>query len=137
VDLPDRQSLVFIGFMGAGKTTAADVTAEALGTNATDVDDVVARRLGRSIDKVFDDDGEARFRAVEEQATLELLDAPEQRVSTSTLPGPEPETQAARSHGTARSSSNYTLTASPSTPRSRTRSSLPNASTRCPRSSKR
>jgi shikimate kinase/3-dehydroquinate synthase len=80
VDLPDRQSLVFIGFMGAGKTTAADVTAEALGTNATDVDDVVARRLGRSIDKVFDDDGEARFRAVEEQATLELLDAPEQRV---------------------------------------------------------
>jgi 3-dehydroquinate synthase len=61
-----------IGFMGAGKTTAA----HALGERAVDVDEVIEARLGRRIGQVFADDGEAAFREVEEQTTLELLDDP-------------------------------------------------------------
>jgi len=61
-----------IGFMGAGKTTAA----HALGDRARDVDEVIEARLDRKIHDVFVEDGEAAFREVEEKTTLELLADP-------------------------------------------------------------
>ena len=61
-----------IGFMGAGKTTAA----HALGDRAVDVDEVIERRLNRNIQDVFAQDGEAAFREIEEKTTLELLADP-------------------------------------------------------------
>ena len=68
-----RRAIVCIGFMGAGKTTAARSAADALGTEAVDVDAVIERRIGKPIERMFDEDGEAAFRAIEEQVTLELL----------------------------------------------------------------
>ncbi len=65
--------MVMIGFMGAGKSTAARSAARALGTVAVDVDHVVEQRLGRPIEQIFAEDGEAAFRAAEERTTLELL----------------------------------------------------------------
>jgi shikimate kinase/3-dehydroquinate synthase len=65
--------IVLIGFMGAGKSTAARGLGEALKLPAIDVDDVVESRLGRSISDVFAHDGEPAFRAAEEQVALELL----------------------------------------------------------------
>ena len=65
---------VCVGFMGAGKTTAAAVAARSLGTEAIDADEEIERRLGKPIAQVFDEDGEAAFRATEERVTLELLD---------------------------------------------------------------
>jgi shikimate kinase/3-dehydroquinate synthase len=67
--------VVMIGFMGAGKSTAARAAAEALATPAVDVDEVIEQRLGRPIPRLFADDGEASFRAAEERITLELLEA--------------------------------------------------------------
>ena len=75
-----RRAIVCIGFMGAGKTTAARSAADALGTEAIDVDAVIERRVGKPIDRMFDEDGEAAFRAVEERVTLELLDGSWARV---------------------------------------------------------
>src|SRR3984893_14740930 len=66
--------------MGAGKTAAARSAAEALATDALDADAVVQERLGKSIEQVFAQDGEAAFRAAEEKVTLELLDDPRTRV---------------------------------------------------------
>jgi shikimate kinase/3-dehydroquinate synthase len=71
------RKIVCIGFMGAGKSTAARSAAEALGRPETDVDRVVEERLGKPIDRVFAEDGEAAFRKAEEEITLELLAAPE------------------------------------------------------------
>jgi 3-dehydroquinate synthase len=61
-----------IGFMGAGKTTAA----RALGEGAIDVDEVIEARRGRRVQDIFAQEGEAAFREVEEQVTLELLADP-------------------------------------------------------------
>jgi shikimate kinase/3-dehydroquinate synthase len=61
---------VLVGFMGAGKSTAA----RSLGGEAADVDEVIEARVGRSVQEIFAQDGEAAFRELEEQATLELLD---------------------------------------------------------------
>jgi shikimate kinase / 3-dehydroquinate synthase len=68
-----QRKVVCIGFMGAGKSTAAQSAAQALGTAPIDVDSVIEDRLGKTIDRVFAEDGEAKFRAVEEEVTLELL----------------------------------------------------------------
>ncbi|MGN6870168.1 MAG: 3-dehydroquinate synthase [Solirubrobacteraceae bacterium] len=61
-----------IGFMGAGKTTAA----RALGEVAVDVDEVIEARRGRRVQDIFAQEGELAFREVEEQVTLELLADP-------------------------------------------------------------
>ena len=66
--------VAFIGFMGSGKSTAARAAAAALGAPAVDADRVVEARLGKSIERVFAEDGEAAFRAAEEAATVELLE---------------------------------------------------------------
>jgi shikimate kinase/3-dehydroquinate synthase len=71
------RSIVCIGFMGAGKTTAAASAAAALGVEAVDVDRVIEERLGKPIARVFADEGEAAFRATEERVTLELLERPD------------------------------------------------------------
>jgi shikimate kinase/3-dehydroquinate synthase len=75
-----RRAIVCIGFMGAGKSTAACSAAEALGTQPIDVDSVIEERLGKTIERVFAEQGEAAFRAAEEEVTLELLAAPQPAV---------------------------------------------------------
>ena len=71
------RTIACIGFMGAGKSTAAHSLAQALGTRALDADSVIEQRLGKPIDRVFAEDGEAAFRRIEEEVTLELLNAPQ------------------------------------------------------------
>jgi shikimate kinase / 3-dehydroquinate synthase len=73
---PGGAKIVLIGFMGAGKSTAARGLGRDLGVGAADVDEVIEQRLGASVQALFARDGEAAFRAAEEQITLELLRAP-------------------------------------------------------------
>ncbi len=70
--LIDRPVAV-IGFMGAGKTTAAQAFAQASGGVGTDTDAEIERRAGKPIAEIFAADGEPAFRALEERVTLELL----------------------------------------------------------------
>jgi shikimate kinase/3-dehydroquinate synthase len=74
------RAIVCIGFMGAGKTTAAGSIAAALGVEAIDVDRVIEERLAKPIERVFAEDGEHAFRAAEESITLELLGSGDTRV---------------------------------------------------------
>ncbi len=75
-----RGAIVCIGFMGAGKTTAAWNLAASLDSEAVDVDDVIEQRVGKPIERIFAQDGEGAFRATEEEVTLELLDRRETTV---------------------------------------------------------
>src|SRR3954467_12427589 len=49
----EAPTLVFIGFMGAGKTTGARAAAAALGVRAIDTDRALEERLGTSIQAYF------------------------------------------------------------------------------------
>ena len=69
-------ALVFIGFMGAGKTTAARAAAAALGVRAVDSDSLIEAQLGQRIETFFAGHGEPAFRDLEEQVVCELLAAP-------------------------------------------------------------
>ena len=70
------RTLVFVGFMGAGKTSAARAAAAALGAEAIDSDHVLERRLDSTIDDYFASHGERAFRAAEEDVVVELLERP-------------------------------------------------------------
>jgi shikimate kinase / 3-dehydroquinate synthase len=66
-------AFVLIGFMGAGKSTAAIELAGALGTTALDSDRLLQERLGHTVAREFELRGEAAFRAGEEELVCELL----------------------------------------------------------------
>ncbi|MBX5470610.1 MAG: bifunctional shikimate kinase/3-dehydroquinate synthase [Thermoleophilaceae bacterium] len=66
-------ALVLIGFMGAGKTSAARTMAAELGTGHHDSDREIERELGEPIEAFFDREGEEAFRAREEETILRLL----------------------------------------------------------------
>lgn len=69
-----RPALVFIGFMGAGKTTLAQEAAKRAGTGEpADSDRLLEAAFGARIEEVFARDGEAVFRAREEELVCDLL----------------------------------------------------------------
>jgi shikimate kinase/3-dehydroquinate synthase len=72
----DGRALVFVGFMGAGKTSAARAAAAALATRAVDADALLEERLGTDIESYFASHGEAAFRVAEEELVCELLEHP-------------------------------------------------------------
>lgn len=63
-------AIVLVGFMGAGKTSAA----RALDPRALDTDTLVEERLGLPVAEVFAAEGEAAFRAAEERVATEALE---------------------------------------------------------------
>ncbi len=70
-------ALVFVGFMGAGKSTAARAASDALGKPLVDIDAEIELRAGRTIPEIFAADGEPAFRELEERTILEVLDRAE------------------------------------------------------------
>ena len=74
-----RRALVFVGFMGAGKSSAARSVAANLGVEALDSDRELERELGESLEAFFDRHGEHTFRLREEETVLRLLERPDAR----------------------------------------------------------
>ena len=64
---------VLIGFMGAGKSTAARELAEELGVAALDSDALLEEQLGHPVAREFELHGEAAFRAREERLVCGML----------------------------------------------------------------
>ena len=63
--------------MGAGKSSAARAAARVLGDDYVDTDDLIAAEIpGGSISGFFREQGEARFRELEERIVLEALERP-------------------------------------------------------------
>ncbi len=70
-----HHGLVFIGFMAAGKTRAAEAVAERLGLGLIDTDQLLERELGEPIAAFFEREGEQEFRLREERLVVTVLDA--------------------------------------------------------------
>ena len=66
------KNLILVGFMGSGKTSAGQLAAKRLGLKFVDMDNLLEQRLGRTISKVFETDGEAFFRQHERELVREL-----------------------------------------------------------------
>ncbi|HHV62744.1 MAG TPA: 3-dehydroquinate synthase [Firmicutes bacterium] len=60
------------GFMASGKTTVGQLLATELGRRFIDIDDFIARKSGKSIAEIFNDEGEDEFRRLEKEALREI-----------------------------------------------------------------
>ncbi len=71
--LSSGRSLVFIGFMAAGKTKAARAAGERLGREPLDADAALEKALGMPIAEFFEREGEEEFRRRETDLVVEML----------------------------------------------------------------
>jgi shikimate kinase len=68
-------SVALVGFMGAGKTTVGKALASRLQWRFVDLDLVIERQEGTTIEKIFRSRGEAAFRELERSMIQRLIDA--------------------------------------------------------------
>jgi len=67
-----NRNIVLVGFMGTGKTSVGQRLAEHLEMSFVDMDCLIEEREGKSIPRIFDEDGEPHFRALERTLAQEL-----------------------------------------------------------------
>ncbi len=70
------RTIVLLGLRGAGKSTVARELALALGAPAVDLDAAIVERAGKPIARIFAEEGEERFRALETVALEAALERP-------------------------------------------------------------
>jgi 3-dehydroquinate synthase len=68
---PRAPNVVLIGFMGTGKSAVGRCIASRLGRPFVDTDAVIEARAGRTIARIFAEDGETAFRQLEAAAVAE------------------------------------------------------------------
>jgi shikimate kinase len=61
------KNIVLVGFMGTGKTEASKILASRLKRQRLCIDDMVEWKVGKSITKIFEEDGEPYFRRMESE----------------------------------------------------------------------
>ncbi|MGE4287310.1 MAG: shikimate kinase [Salinivirgaceae bacterium] len=70
--------IYLLGYMGCGKSTIGKKLAKTLGFPFIDLDEQIEQQAGKTIVAIFEEDGEAVFRKIEQQAlhqTFELENA--------------------------------------------------------------
>lgn len=81
--MPDSPArVVLVGFMGAGKTTVGRIVARSLRWQFEDLDRRIEQKAGRSVARIFAEDGEPAFRALELAEALELSGLPRRVVAS-------------------------------------------------------
>ncbi|HKS10199.1 MAG TPA: shikimate kinase [Pyrinomonadaceae bacterium] len=73
-------SIVIIGFMGCGKTAVARALAHRLDLPIADLDNTIAKQLGRTAAQLIREDGEPVFRSIETKVLHQLLERGERSV---------------------------------------------------------
>ncbi len=69
-----RPRVVLIGPMGAGKSTVAEILADAWGVEVRDTDRDIEAAQGREVSEIFVDEGEDHFRSLERAAVAAALE---------------------------------------------------------------
>lgn len=71
-----EKSLVFIGFMGVGKTTVAQLVAKKLYRDFVDIDQEIEKEFNMPTTDIFQQIGEAKFRQKEKEYVLHYCKQP-------------------------------------------------------------
>lgn len=64
--------LFLVGFMCSGKTKTGKLLAEQLGFDHVDTDQLIEQKFGKTVQEIFDEMGENRFREMEKNVLQEL-----------------------------------------------------------------
>lgn len=75
-------NIIFIGFMGTGKSTLGRVLADKLGWDFVDTDHLIEQQEGLTIPQLFTKYGEAHFRTIESSVIEKVMQRKGQVIST-------------------------------------------------------
>ena len=75
------RNLALVGFMGSGKSSVGRALACSLGFEFLDTDELIESRAGKPIGRIFAEDGEPAFRAMESGLLDELRDVEKKVIS--------------------------------------------------------
>lgn len=93
------RNIALIGFMGAGKSSVANLVARRLRFDLFDTDHFIEAHVGKSITRIFAEDGEAAFRELERQVVKHLEGQKNTVISTGGgLPANEKNLASLKSH---------------------------------------
>ncbi len=65
-------NIILVGFMATGKSHVGRIIARLTGRRMADLDEEIVRRAHKPIHRIFSEDGEAVFRALERHAAMSL-----------------------------------------------------------------
>ena len=68
----DGRNIYFMGFMATGKSKVGRELARLLGWSFTDTDSLVEQQAGKSISRIFADEGEPQFRQLESKVIQDI-----------------------------------------------------------------
>jgi shikimate kinase len=71
-DIHKKERIFLTGFMGSGKTTIGPILANTIGYEFADIDTRIERLRGKTINEIFREEGEERFRVLERNLLAEL-----------------------------------------------------------------
>ncbi len=81
-DVLMKESVALVGFRCTGKTSVGKALAERTGWALVDTDTLVEERAGKTISRIFEEDGEAVFRSMEKAVLAEVCSGGRRVVST-------------------------------------------------------
>jgi shikimate kinase len=68
------KKILLTGYMASGKTTIALLLSKAAGISYYDLDEIIEEKAGKTISRLFSEDGEIKFRRMEHNALKDFLD---------------------------------------------------------------
>ncbi len=78
--MEQRKNVILIGFMGSGKTTVGLKLSYKMRMPVEDTDKLIERREGKTISKIFEEDGESYFRNLETGLLREIKERNYERI---------------------------------------------------------
>ena len=67
-----NKTIIFVGMMGSGKTAIGHIIARKLNRIFYDIDNIIEKNYGYSINEIFENAGEKRFREIEYEELIKI-----------------------------------------------------------------
>ena len=73
LSINNKINITLCGMMGSGKSTVGKILAKKLKYKFKDIDKIIEAKANKSINRIFEEEGEKYFRDLEEKTTIEIL----------------------------------------------------------------